>query len=179
MPYQLTKFQASSSNTLRYLADKILFYFLFSKGYNSRKGDNTDKKKKSVSYFFMRNPYMKFQNPSMHGSWRMDARTHTRKTRNQYAINFFKVGGIMIQDFVLFFFSKGHNSRKGDNSDKKKNVSAIFPWGIHIWNFKTLACMVLDEWMHARKHGQPETNMPCQLLQSWGHNDTAEICFLA
>ena len=27
----------------------------------------------------MRNPYMKFQNPSMHGSWRMDT------TRNQYA----------------------------------------------------------------------------------------------
>ena len=30
-------------------------------------------------------------------------------------------------DFMLIF-SKGHNSRKGDNSDKKnKQVSAIFP----------------------------------------------------
>ena len=30
-------------------------------------------------------------------------------------------------DFILIF-SKGHNSRKGDNSDKKKKyVSAIFP----------------------------------------------------
>ena len=63
--------------------------------------------------------------------------------------------------------SKGHNSRKGDNSDKKKkNVSAIFPWGIHIWNFKTLACMVFDK----RMHGQPETNMLPQPLRSWGHN---------
>ena len=40
---------------------------IFSKGRNSGKGHNPDKKK-SVSYFFMRNPYMKFQNPSMHSS---------------------------------------------------------------------------------------------------------------
>ena len=46
---------------------------------------------------------MKFQNPSMHGSWRTDTRTHART--------------------------------------------------------------------HARTHGQPETNMPRQLLRSWGHND--------
>ena len=46
------------------------------------------------------------------------------------------------QDFVQIF-SKGHNSRKGDNSDKKK---IIFPWGIHIWNFKTLACTVHKIW---------------------------------
>ena len=40
-------------------------------------------------------------------------------------------------DFILIF------SRKGDNSDKKKRrVSATFPWGIHIWKFKTLACTV-------------------------------------
>ena len=52
------------------------------------------------------------------------------------------------QDFILNF-SKGHNSRKGDNSDKKKKcVSAIFTWGIHIWNFKTLSCTVLDKRMH-------------------------------
>ena len=56
-------------------------------------------------------------------------------------------------------FSKGHNSRKGDNSDKKKKrVSNIFPW-------------VLNGRMHARTHGQPETNMPRQLLRSWGHNN--------
>ena len=28
-------------------------------------------------------------------------------------------------DFILIF-SKGHNSRKGDNSDKKKNVCQLF-----------------------------------------------------
>ena len=51
-------------------------------------------------------------------------------------------------DFILIF-SKGRNSRKGDNFKKKKKcVSAIFPWGIHIWNFKTLACRVLDKRMH-------------------------------
>ena len=31
-------------------------------------GDNSDKKKIRVIYFFMRNPYMKFQNTSMHCS---------------------------------------------------------------------------------------------------------------
>ena len=51
----------------RYLADKISFLF-FSKGHNSRKGHNSDKKKLCISYFSLRNPYMKFQNPSMHGS---------------------------------------------------------------------------------------------------------------
>ena len=29
-------------------------------------------------------------------------------------------------------------------------MSAIFPWGIHIWNFKTLARMILDERTDAR-----------------------------
>ena len=45
---------------------------------------------------------MKFQNPSMHGSYDMAC--------------------------IIFhsdFFSKGHNSRKGDNSDKK-NVCQLF-----------------------------------------------------
>ena len=47
---------------------------------------------------------MKFQNHSMHGSYDMACiRFHSD------------------------FFSKGHSSRKGDNSDKKKCVSAIFP----------------------------------------------------
>ena len=46
------------------------------------------------------------------------------------------------QEFI-HIFSKGHNSGKRHNPDKKKkHVSAIFSWGIHIWNFKTLACTV-------------------------------------
>ena len=39
------------------------------KGHNNLgKGHNPDKKKIRVRYLFMRNPYMKFQNPSMHNS---------------------------------------------------------------------------------------------------------------
>ena len=49
------------------------------------------------------------------------------------------------QDFILIF-SKRHNSRKGDNSTRKKYGSAIFPWGIHIWNFKTIGCTVRKIW---------------------------------
>ena len=120
------------------------------------------------------------------------------------------------QDFILIF-SKGHNSRREiTRTRKKKYGSAIYPWGIHIWNFKTLACTVHKIWLciqifskghNSRKgdnldkkkmcckyfsmrnpymkfenssmHGswtdghmdaRPETNMPCQLLWSWGHN---------
>ena len=42
----------------------MLFYL---RGNNSKMGDNLDKKK-WVTYFFMRNPYMKFQNISIPGS---------------------------------------------------------------------------------------------------------------
>ena len=43
----------------------MLFY---QKGNGSKIGDNSDKKKIQVTYFFMRNQYMKFQNISIHGS---------------------------------------------------------------------------------------------------------------
>ena len=43
----------------------MLFY---QKGNNSKIGDNLDKKKIQVTYIFMRNQYMKFQNISIHGS---------------------------------------------------------------------------------------------------------------
>ena len=52
---------------VRYGMYHISFGF-YSKGHNCRKGDNSDMKKKMCKYFSMRNPYMKFQNPSMHGS---------------------------------------------------------------------------------------------------------------
>ena len=42
----------------------MLFYY---KENNSKMGDNSDKKVQ-VAYFFMRNPYMKFQNISIHDS---------------------------------------------------------------------------------------------------------------
>ena len=43
----------------------MLFYF---KGNNSKMGDNSDKKNMGHLFFFMRNPYMKFQNISITGS---------------------------------------------------------------------------------------------------------------
>ena len=42
------------------------FQILFSKGHNSEKGHNLGMKKIRVNYFFIRNLYMKFQNPSIH-----------------------------------------------------------------------------------------------------------------
>ena len=63
------------------------------------------------------------------------------------------------QDFILIF-SKGHNYRNGDKSNKKKYESAILPWGIHIWTFKTLACTVHKIW-HASDF---------ILIFSMGHN---------
>ena len=70
-------------------------------------GDNLDKKKKiQVTYFFMRNPYMKFQNISIHGSKVMlctrkrDERTNeqrnerTDKPEAICSATFFKLGGI-------------------------------------------------------------------------------------
>ena len=46
------------------------------KGHNSARGDNSDKKKIRVSYFLMRNPYMKFQNPSF--KFFLNGRTNKR-----------------------------------------------------------------------------------------------------
>ena len=43
------------------------YHLYFSKGHNSGKGIILMEKIR-VSYVFMKNPYMKFQNPSMHGS---------------------------------------------------------------------------------------------------------------
>ena len=43
----------------------MLFY---QKGNNSKIGDNSDKKKIQVTYFLLRNQYMKFQNISIHDS---------------------------------------------------------------------------------------------------------------
>ena len=71
-----------------------------SKGHNSEKGHNPVKKKKTrVSYFFMRNPYKKFQNGSIHGfkvmlcikkhegrtDGQKDRWTDGRTTQKQYA----------------------------------------------------------------------------------------------
>ena len=127
------------------------FILIFSKGHNSRKGDNSDKKKYGSAIF----PWgIHIWNPSMHiyKIWHASA-------------------------FILIFF-KGHNSRKGDNVDKKKkHVSAIFPWGIHIWNFKTLACTVHKIWhacferTHTRTTRNPYAQSTSSKLGTWGHKN--------
>ena len=64
IPYQLIKFQAPSSNTFR---DILLTRFhpdFFSKGQNSRKGDNSDKKKKyGLVIFFHEEPIHEISKP--------------------------------------------------------------------------------------------------------------------
>ena len=52
------------------------------------------KPKIRVSYFSMRNPYMKFQDDISNLHTYIHTHTHTRTSRNQYVPHFFKVGGI-------------------------------------------------------------------------------------
>ena len=88
------------------------------------------------------------------------------------------------QDFI-HIFSKSHNSGKGHNPDgEKKYVRAIFSWGIHIWNFKTLACTVqklcyasksvtdgrTDAQTSLKQYAPPTSSKVGGLLRSWGHN---------
>ena len=63
-------------------------------------GDNSDKKKIQITCFFMRNPYMKFQNIHMYGSKTMlctrkrDEQTNEQTSQKQYCPpTSFKVGG--------------------------------------------------------------------------------------
>ena len=51
---------------------------------------------------------MKFQNPSLNSvlTGRTDGRTDERTSRNQYAPNFFKVGGIMKANPTGYLWSK-------------------------------------------------------------------------
>ena len=70
------------------------------------------------------------------------------------------------------FIQRGITPERETPWTRKKCVSNIFPWGIHIWNFKTLACTVLERTnahMEGCTDAQPETNMPRQFLRSWGH----------
>ena len=69
-------------------------------------------------------------------------------------------------DFVVIF-SKGHNSRKGDNSDKKKKGCQLFFHEESIYEIsKPYHAQFL---MNGSMDGQPETNMLPQLLRSWQH----------
>ena len=64
------------------------FQILFSKGHNSKKGHNSDMKKIWVKYFFMRNLYMKYQNPSIHRS-KVSNFTESGKIKGKVQNSFF------------------------------------------------------------------------------------------
>ena len=75
------------------------FQDFFSKGDNSERGHNSEKKKiRVIFFFFMRNPYMKFQDTSIRRLKvkKKVVRTHghTDKPKAICPTNFFKVGGI-------------------------------------------------------------------------------------
>ena len=50
----------------------------------------------------------------------------------------------------FWFFPRGITPERELTPTRKKKTSTIFPRGIHIWNFKNLACMVFDELPHGR-----------------------------
>ena len=121
-----------------------------------KKGHNLAIQKIRVNYFFMRNVYMKFQNPSIH---RSKVSNFTEKWKNQSKFQnsvlllkidgkFSKVNQVIYSSAptsvpnmkalasILFeisctqdfqiLFSKGHNSEKGRNLDMKKNTGQLF-----------------------------------------------------
>ena len=65
------------------------------KGHNSTKGDNPDFKKICVNYFWMRNPYKKFQN-CIFINFVTNARTDKAKAICPF--NFFKVKNFMMSN---------------------------------------------------------------------------------
>ena len=121
------------------------FMLIFSKGHNSRKGDNWDKKKNTGQLFFHEESIYEISNPSMHSSYDMACIR-----------------------FRSDFIQRDITPEREITQTRKKTCVKYFYTGIHIWNFKTLACTVFDERTDTT-HGQPETNMLRQLLRSWGH----------
>ena len=132
------------------------FQILFSKGHNSEKGHNLAIQKIRVNYFIMRNVYMKFQNPGIHLSkvsnftekWKNQSKFQNSVFLSKFDGKFSKVDQVIYsssptsipnmkalaqilfeisctQDFQILF-SKGNNSEKGHNSDKKKNTGQLF-----------------------------------------------------
>ena len=109
---------------MRYFTDKIASIF-FQRAITPKRGIILSRKKIHVSYFFMRNPYKKFQNISIYGSKVMLCiKKHDERTdgwmNNPEAIcpsNFFEVGGIKMFQYLglilflgLFFFFRGKTS---------------------------------------------------------------------
>ena len=113
-------------------------------------------KKIWVNYFFMRNLYMKFQNPNIHLSkvsnftekWKNQSKFQNSVFLSKFDGKFSKLNQVIYSSApisipnmkalaqILFeisctqdfqiLFSKGHNSEKGHNSDMKKNTGQLF-----------------------------------------------------
>ena len=88
------------------------------------------------------------------------------------------------QDFQDFF-SKGDDSERGHNSEKKKKTRVILffmrnPYmkfqdtSIHRLNVKKKVVRTQGH-TETRTHGQAQSNMPYQLFQSSGHNQHVGI----
>ena len=78
------------------------------------------------------------------------------------------------QDFILIF-SKGVTPERVITWTRKIYGSAFFPWE-SIWNFKTLACTVLDERMDACT---TQNQYAASTSKSWGHKKgTTSYCFV-
>ena len=112
-------------------------------------------KKIWVNYFFMRNLYMKFQNPSIHCSkvsnftekWENQSKFKNSVFLSKFDRKFSKVNQVIYSSaptsYILFeisctqdfqiLFSKGNNSEKKHNSDKKKiQVNYFFMRNTHM-----------------------------------------------
>ena len=66
------------------------FILIFSKWHNFRKGENSEKKKVWISYFSMRNPYVKFQNPSIlvYKTWHASKSNEVRGHKNHWTMKY-------------------------------------------------------------------------------------------
>ena len=79
-PNQYTKYEGSSLNTFWDIMHTRFSNFVFKREITQKRGITQTRKKIRVNYFFMRNLYMKFQNPSIH---RSKVSNFTEKWKNQ------------------------------------------------------------------------------------------------
>ena len=115
--YKFIKFQGSSSNS--FLDDKVKIPKI-TKGHNSWSNFRIYSKVNQVFY----------------------------SSLPVYSSSFKALASIVFEIFCwqdrIYIFQRAITQERGHNPMKKKKyVSAIFSWGIHVRNFKTVACTVL------------------------------------
>ena len=75
----------------------------------------------------------------------------------------------------FWFFQRGITPEMKITWTRKKCVSAFFPCGIHIWNFKTLACTVFDERRDNPKPICSRNFESCNFFEIGGHNKFCSV----